>query len=52
MALFKISKGVKANLPSTYNEGYCYFTTDDGKFYIDTTNTAAGRVLLNAGTAD
>lgn len=52
MALFKISKGVKANLPSTYNEGYCYFTTDDGKFYIDTTNTAAGRILLNAGKAD
>ena len=52
MALFKIKKGVKANLPSTYTEGYCYFTTDDGKFYIDTTNTAAGRIILNAYQAD
>ena len=34
MALFKISKGLAANLPTTYKEGYCYFTTDDGKFYI------------------
>lgn len=52
MALFKIHKGLKANLPTTYNAGYCYFTTDDGKFYIDTTNTAAGRIILNAGQAD
>lgn len=52
MALFKINKGKKANLPSTYTEGYCYFTTDDGKFYIDTTDAAAGRILLNAGKAD
>ena len=52
MALFKISKGLAANLPTTYNEGYCYFTTDDGKFYIDTTNAASGRVVLNANMAD
>ena len=52
MALFKIKKGVKANLPTSYVEGYCYFTTDDGKFYIDTSNAASGRILLNAGTAD
>lgn len=57
MALFKIEKGLKANLannrPNT-TEGFCYFTTDDGKFYIDTA-TATGtsnRVLLNAGAAD
>lgn len=35
MALFKINKGQASNLPSTYTEGYCYFTTDEGKFYID-----------------
>ena len=48
LALFKIKKGVKANLPTSYVEGYCYFTTDDGKFYIDTTNAASGRICLNA----
>lgn len=52
MALFKIKKGLAAALPTTYTEGFCYFTTDDGKFYIDTNNTAAGRVCLNAAHAD
>jgi hypothetical protein len=46
MALFKINKG-KGNLPTTYTEGYCYFKEDTGRFYIDTTNTAAGRKLIN-----
>ena len=35
MALFKILKGLKVNLPSTKKDGYCYFTTDDQMFYID-----------------
>ena len=35
MALFKIFKGSSTNLPSEMHDGYCYFTTDDGKFYID-----------------
>jgi hypothetical protein len=52
LALFKIFKGLKANLPKTYNDGYCYVTTDDGKMYIDTTNDASGRICLNAGHAD
>ena len=52
LALFKIFKGKKINLPKTYNEGYCYFTEDDGKFYIDTTSNASGRKCLNAGHAD
>lgn len=52
MALFKIHKGLANNLPTTYNEGYCYLTTDDGKFYIDTTNAKAGRIALNAKKAD
>lgn len=41
-----------ANLPKTYHEGYCYFTVDDGKFYIDTTDDASGRIVLNAASAD
>lgn len=52
MALFKISRGIAANLPKTYHEGYCYFTVDDGKFYIDTTDDASGRIVLNAASAD
>jgi len=35
MALFKIAKGNKSNLPIIKTDGYAYFTTDDGKFYID-----------------
>jgi hypothetical protein len=52
LALFKIFKGKKINLPKIYNEGYCYFTEDDGKFYIDTTSEASGRKCLNANEAD
>ena len=61
MALFKIEKGSSANLatarPNTV-DGYCYFTKDDGKFYIDiengtgTANNPAYRVPLNAAHAD
>lgn len=54
MALFKIFKGKAANLPTTYNDGYCYVTVDDGKMYIDTTNAndGSGRIVLNASHAD
>ena len=52
MALFKIFKGQAANLPKTYTDGYCYVTVDDGKMYIDTSNTASGRITLNATKAD
>lgn len=37
MALFKIFKGdgsAKA-LPTTKTDGFCYFTYNDGKFYVD-----------------
>lgn len=50
MALFKISKGLKNNLPSNKIEGYCYFTTDDGKFHIDVSNSQ--RITINAEKAD
>lgn len=40
------------NLPTTYHQGYCYFDVNTGKFWIDTTNTAAGRMAINAANAD
>ena len=35
MALFKIFRGTSNRLPQTITDGYAYFTTDDGNFYID-----------------
>ena len=52
MALFKIEKGLAANLgvnrPNAV-EGYCYFTSDDGKFYIDIANGTAKTPAENNG---
>jgi hypothetical protein len=50
MALFKIGKGNSKNLPTEKKEGYAYFTTNDGKMYIDVDNST--RVALNAANAD
>ena len=47
MALFKILKGKQSDLPTSYVEGYAYFTTDTGRFLIDTGTTAAGRKYIN-----
>ena len=44
MALFKVFRGTSENLPSTIHDGYAYLTTDDGKFYID---TSTRRILIN-----
>ena len=54
MALFKISKGTKANLPTTLTEGYCWYTHDDSKFYIDHKNGDGTlvRKALNAQDAE
>ena len=61
MALFKINRGVNANLPTARHDGYAYFTTDDGKFYIDFADpggvlqedgTTVERKALNAERAD
>ena len=63
MALFKIFKGAKTDLGKSTNgtnkthEGYLYFTSDEGKFYIDVadSNTAVmgiNRIALNADKAD
>ena len=39
MALFKILKGQQARLPNTSKQGYAYYTTDKGKFYIFNSET-------------
>ena len=38
MALFKILKGDKANLPSTSTEGWVYVTQDTADMHIFTAN--------------
>lgn len=48
MALFKVFRGTSENLPSTIHDGYAYLTTDDGKFYID---TSSRRILINPDTS-
>lgn len=48
MALFKVFRGVSKDLPSVIHSGYAYLTTDDGKFYIDTTDR---RILINPDTS-
>lgn len=64
MALFKVSKGLAKNLMTKVpnaKEGFAYFTSDDGKFYIDisgdgTSGTKAvigtNRIPLNAYASD
>lgn len=62
MALFKIFKGSSTALGATSatsaaNEGFAYFTPDDGKFYIDIANATTAtvgvnRIPLNAYQAD
>jgi hypothetical protein len=54
MALFKMSKGSKVNLPTTLTEGYCWYTYDDSKFYIDhkDENGILVRKALNAQEAE
>lgn len=54
MALFKISKGSKLNLPAALTEGYCWYTYDDSKFYIDFKDADGTlvRKALNANEAE
>ena len=54
MALFKISKGLRANLPAAKVEGNCWWTIDDSKFFIDykDENGTLQRKALNAQDAD
>lgn len=51
MALFKILKGQASNLTDqAKKEGYAWFTTDEGKLYIDASDSE--RIALNANKAD
>lgn len=54
MALFKVSKGLNTNLPSILTEGYCWYTYNDSKFYIDfkDENGVLTRKALNANEAE
>jgi hypothetical protein len=58
MALFKITRGAEKNLPSTRHDGYAYFCTDTGSFYIDykekesDPDTKIQRRKISAGEAD
>jgi hypothetical protein len=54
LALFKIFKGLKANLPSAKTAGYCWYTIDDSLFYIDyeDENGVVQRQALNAKDAE
>ncbi len=52
MALFKIHKGLSENLMKNVpnaKDGFAYFTTDDGKFYIDIAGdgTNSSRAVVN-----
>lgn len=54
MALFKISKGLAENLPSIKTAGYCWYTFDNSKFYIDyeDENGRLQRKALNSQDAE
>ena len=51
MALFKIlnnfDSGTAITSVTNYVQGYCYFDKNTGRFWIDTSNTADGRVAIN-----
>lgn len=53
MALFKVCRGKRENLPSTKTDGYAYFCTD-GSFWVDYTdeNGELQRKQLNAKEAE
>lgn len=52
MALFKSLRGKRENLPSTKTDGYAYFCTDDGSFWIDykDENGVLQRKQIDSGT--
>lgn len=47
-ALFKVYRGKAEKMPLEMHDGYAYFTTDTGKFYIDAVlNGRLKRTLIN-----
>jgi hypothetical protein len=43
MALFKISRGGEANMPTDISDGWAYFTPDTKGFFIDVNSTIGNR---------
>ena len=53
MALFKILRGKRENLPEKKTDGYAYFCIDDGTFWIDyLDNNTVQRKQINAKEAE
>ena len=54
MSLFKISRGSETNLPSQKTDGWAYFCTDTGSFWIDhkDANDTLVRSKISANFAD
>ena len=54
MALFKPLLGKRENLPTDLNNGYAYFCTDDGSFWIDykDSDSVVKRKQINARDAE
>ncbi len=56
MALFKILRGDSSKISTDitpFHDGWCYFTADDGGFYIDVTvNGENHRVRINPDTSN
>lgn len=55
MSLFKILKGDSSRISTDttpFHDGWCYFTSDDGGFYIDSLeeNGAEKRTQINVGS--
>ena len=50
LALFRVCRGNESNLPATMNDGWAYFCTDTGNFYIDWADDqgALYRVQINS----
>ena len=54
MALFKVNRGNSTTLPSTMTDGWAYFCTDTGEFFIDyaDSNGILHRKQINAKEAE
>lgn len=53
MALFKINRGNSTTLPTSLTDGWAYFCTDTGEFFIDyaDSNGSLHRKQINADEA-
>lgn len=52
MALFKVLRGDRANLDNyAFHDGYAYFCSDTGEFFIDCINSLGEEVRKKVGGA-